>query len=205
MSTICSTTRAALKWNGVSNFHCLFGDLGKGYVLDLLRTVCRQRRSSQRLVLLHEGALRQNGPSLLEIAVSAAHLCHFPPHNAHVVQLCVSLSVHPATCVPSRWAARRSRNLCRWSTLFQLNKRCSSCGISCGIDVLQRGRQLCSVAQSLSSDPILRRRKPDQIAPVVPRRISASAGWSESAATSCRTLPCRAGRDSPALPRRALH
>ena len=83
MSTICLTTRAALWWHGVSNFQCLFGDLGNGYVLDLLRTVCRQRRSlldsSQRLVLLHECALSLNGLSLLEIAISAAQLCHFTP------------------------------------------------------------------------------------------------------------------------------
>ena len=59
------------------------------------------------------------------------------------------LSVHPATCVPSRWTARRPRNLCRWLILFQLNKRSSSCGV----DVLHSGRQLYSVAQSLGSDP----------------------------------------------------
>ena len=93
--------RSAHQWNLVSNFHRLFGDLGNGCVLDLLRTVCRQRRShldsSQRLVLLHECALRQNGPSLLEIAISAAHLCHFTPYNAHVIQLCVF-----SPCTPQR-------------------------------------------------------------------------------------------------------
>ena len=199
---ICSTTRAALWWNDVSNFHCLFGDLGKRYVLDLsslfmLYTSTRRSLSSQ---FGHD--LRRRTGYLLSLCLNQIDSFFFLKNQSKlkielVIELwfffarrnvwccCtnplsdrmdqaslrlqsqrhtsatslratrmsfnfVFLSVHTATCFPSLCAARRSRNLCRWSTLFQLKKRSSSCGICAAWECrpfAQRSDQKCVLAE----------------------------------------------------------